>query len=217
MNSKISLFLCLLLCLMACAPEQHGWPAISNGTDAGDVDTGPRIQPSEAGVSPTDNAYLCTCRIQVPLNCINGCGTITTGTSTTTDQFCDFGYRNAIVCLPTLSHPPTNADLEADCSGRVQTAIREGLRVGYNSCTAEAPRLGACDIRFGCSALHEDGTAFTVSRSYCDGACPSVALVSTPGAAGGYNFGRATYVPASLQTHCSTPRADTVPACGQLL
>lgn len=201
------ILLLVLLVLVGCV-ETRPRPFLTSTGDAGETST---LDVAPLPAPPRDNAYVCACLVQVPVECTSHCGFVASGTHVTEDGFCDLGLRNASVCFPAASDALTFADLQADCETRVQAVVSQGARAFYRHCTE------ACAIRYGCSAVRYDGTVETLRWDRCEAACAPIALDFVPGTWEG-NWDRATFVPATSTPECHgvAPR-DSPVVCGRLL
>lgn len=188
-------------------------------SDGGNASTDPDWL--ERRIPSTDNGYVCYCRVEIPLNCINDyqlCGFATTGTSVTPEGSCDSGIREVHVCLPPeavhAAEPPSFVQVEQDCTGRIQDTLREGLRATYPWCTPDRyPHLGPCDMQYGCTAIRMDGTVRSFQADRCGQDCPYIPL-QWDASHQNLNFNQATYIPLSIQVYCDHPLTmDTPRVC----
>ena len=156
------------------------------------------------------NSYVCACRALVPRTCIHfECGLVGSGTTPTSDGFCDLGPRELNICFNGI--PTTQEEVEADCSGRVRGAVLLGLRWSFRVCTNVN---GNCGIRLVCTSITDENIVRTEQNPRCE-SCEQTALEPDLS-----NSRTATYVPESMQLLCSwredrlTPEQQRV--CGSV-
>jgi hypothetical protein len=198
MRAFVAVVLAVALVLYGCSPESRPFPVLA-GTDASDASL---PDASEASVPRDDNAYVCACVAYLPVECVWGCGTIGSGTAASGGH-CDFGLRHVTTCVPG-TEARTHAELQADCSGRVQAVLGRALTAIYGSCAE-------CRLRIGCSAVRYDGTVETRREARCDEPCAATPL----GFSTEWNYRTATYVPAGVGEACQST-GDTPQLCGWL-
>lgn len=162
-------------------------------SDAGVVPVPDRRATLLEDLQPGDNSYTCACKILVPVRCVNSfvCGLPATGTWPAGD-FCDLGIRESSICFPV---PFTTVEqAEADCSGRVRSAVMLGIRWAFSSCRGGGSH---CQIRIQCTSLDVNGRVRTARIDRCNDCWPA------PLASDLSNARVATYVPRNLQLLCS--------------
>lgn len=222
--SWLLIFVCLQL--LGCEDPNRPFPEVSS-TNRSPVDSGyvlpdgslrPTLEDASDNdvfverIPETDNTYICYCRFEVPLNCVQpGCGTIFTGTGVTSDNFCDVGIREVNICIPQTTPPLPVEAIVADCEGRITTTLREATRIAFAYCRSEPPFLGPCDIRYGCTARRLNGGVRTFRTDRCTVDCGNIPLQRDP--SGNLNLQQATYILAENQYQCSSPNYTTNHVC----
>ena len=176
------------------------------------------------GTEQAPNQYVCYCRALVPSVCLTGCGTVGTGTHTTSDgNWCEIETRGVSVCFPPnlnpssqehidAVHTPSYQELEQDCEGRVETLLQEELKYIYFGCLDG----GECNIQYGCTALRIDNSILVNHNDRCNQECPWIPLRKSE-TDNFPNVSTATYVEATDEVVCDghTPQT-TERVCGSL-
>lgn len=207
----VTFYFLLLMILLASCVENYSFsqnlPSNNLTVDSGTVgDVIGRITPTTPFIKPPeDNSYICACRVFVPVACTNtvfACGLIGTGTYPADDSsMCDFGTRESSICFP--SRFDTEEQVEQDCNGRIRNTVLLGLRWAFRTCMSAEPNQ-FCSIRIMCTAHNIYGRIQTRRIDRCEpGVCWPEPLNENV-----RNARTATYVPISLQLHCSNSETN---------